>query len=284
MPSSKPIPGVNDIQSQFPEIAAEAYGWDATGFSARSNKKMPWLCNNGHEWEAVIANRTRERGGQCPYCSGKRPILGETDLQTKYPEVAAEADGWKATTVTCKSHKKLTWKCSLGHKWIARVADRTPPESTACPYCSGRLPIIGKTDLLTLRPDIAAQSDGWNPAEVTIACNDKKSWICSLDHRWQAPVYSRTQNKSGCPVCAGKVVLSGFNDLATTDPALAREARFDPTTVTAGSGKKLPWECNARHQWRAVVSSRSTGEEGDADAPHALARASSQASRDGCTS
>jgi hypothetical protein len=28
MPSSKPILGVNDLQSQFPEIAGEAYGWD----------------------------------------------------------------------------------------------------------------------------------------------------------------------------------------------------------------------------------------------------------------
>jgi hypothetical protein len=27
MPSSKPVLGVNDLQTKFPEIAAEAYGW-----------------------------------------------------------------------------------------------------------------------------------------------------------------------------------------------------------------------------------------------------------------
>ena len=48
MPSSKPILGVNDLQSQYPEIAAEAYGWDPEIVFAKSGQKKDWKCNKGH--------------------------------------------------------------------------------------------------------------------------------------------------------------------------------------------------------------------------------------------
>lgn len=34
-----------------------------------SGKKVWWKCPEGHEWEAVIANRTK-RGSGCPFCAG----------------------------------------------------------------------------------------------------------------------------------------------------------------------------------------------------------------------
>lgn len=34
-----------------------------------SGKKVWWKCSEGHEWEAVIANRTK-RGSGCPFCAG----------------------------------------------------------------------------------------------------------------------------------------------------------------------------------------------------------------------
>jgi hypothetical protein len=42
MPSSKPILGVNDLQSQFPEIAAEAYGWDPSTEVFQEQGKKNW--------------------------------------------------------------------------------------------------------------------------------------------------------------------------------------------------------------------------------------------------
>lgn len=35
-----------------------------------SNKRAWWRCKNGHEWEAIIANRSK--GKDCPYCRGNR--------------------------------------------------------------------------------------------------------------------------------------------------------------------------------------------------------------------
>ena len=35
---------------------------------ARSGKKVWWLCDNGHEWEASINNRTAKKATNCPAC------------------------------------------------------------------------------------------------------------------------------------------------------------------------------------------------------------------------
>jgi hypothetical protein len=64
-----------------------------------------------------------------------------------------------------------------------------------------------------------------------------------------------------CPICIGKVVLKGFNDLATTHPELARQAvGWDPTTYTSGSSSsnKL-WICEQGHNWKARIAQRSNG-------------------------
>ena len=46
--------------------------------STGSNKKVWWICRNGHEWESVI--QIRVAGNGCPYCSGRLAIRGENDL------------------------------------------------------------------------------------------------------------------------------------------------------------------------------------------------------------
>ncbi len=65
-----------------------------------------------------------------------------------------------------------------------------------------------------------------------------------------------------CPVCTGKKVLVGFNDLATTDPIIAEEwdeeknGDLTPERVTAGSPRKVWWICRNGHEWEATIASR----------------------------
>ena len=47
-----------------------------------------WKCERGHEWQAKIADRSR--GDGCPYCSGKRLMVGFNDLAHVYPYLAKE--------------------------------------------------------------------------------------------------------------------------------------------------------------------------------------------------
>ena len=77
--------------------------------------------------------------------------------------------------------------------------------------------------LADLFPEIASQAVGWNPSEVKAGSHRKVRWSCDLGHEWDAEVKSRVEGR-GCPVCAGKKVLTGFNDLATTHPELASQA------------------------------------------------------------
>jgi len=125
----------------------------------------------------------------------------------------------------------------------------------------------GENDLATLFPDIAAQWDterneSLRPDQVTSFSNRKVWWRCTLGHEWQAVVAARVVENSGCPYCAGRRVLAGFNDLATLHPKIAAQwddtlnGTLTPEMVTPGSHKRVWWRCSEGHVWRAAVYSR----------------------------
>ncbi len=63
------VPGVNDLATTSPHLAAE---WSSRNtllpsqVAAVSGAKAWWVCNQGHEWEARVANR-KQTG--CPKCA-----------------------------------------------------------------------------------------------------------------------------------------------------------------------------------------------------------------------
>jgi len=59
--------GFNDLLSGFPEIAAEADGWDPKTVISGSHVRKKWKCKEGHSWSATVVKRTTGRG--CPTCS-----------------------------------------------------------------------------------------------------------------------------------------------------------------------------------------------------------------------
>ena len=145
MPSSRPILGVNDLQSQFREIAAEAYGWDPTTVKYGSTQKREWRCNLGHNYFASVWHRSNGTG--CPICSNKQILIGFNDLHSKFPEIAKQAYGWDPTTVFAFSNKKRQWRCSQGHTWEANISKRT--SGRGCPICANRVLLVGFNDLKT---------------------------------------------------------------------------------------------------------------------------------------
>ena len=110
-----------------------------------------------------------------------------------------------------------------------------------------------------------AKNDGLTPDAVTCHSRQKVWWIDRLGHEWQQEIYSRTALCRGCPFCAGREVLAGFNDLASTHPALSaqwdQEKNFDltPQMVTAGNSHKVWWRCEKGHSWQATIASRTSG-------------------------
>jgi hypothetical protein len=248
----------NDLSTLQPEIASQAFGWDPSKIAQHSNQKLKWKCEFGHIWESTVTNRVR-RGDGCAVCSSHKTLVGFNDLATTDPLIASQADGWDPKTLTRSSNKVVTWKCKFGHIWETRPSTRV--SGIGCPVCSGHKVLIGFNDLQTLTPEIARQADGWDPQTVTKSSNKKLSWICELGHRWESSVGNRTKG-NGCGVCANQIVLKGFNDLATTNPELAKQAfGWDPSSVTSGSSKKNAnqWKCSLGHTWKATVALRSSG-------------------------
>ena len=197
-----------------PKIAKE-WNYDKNGnlrpeyFAANSNKKVWWLCSEGHEWQATIDGRNNGYG--CPYCSGRYAARGENDLQTFNPSLAKEwnyekNDELTPTDVTSNSGQKVWWKCDKGHEWQAKVYHRN--NGSGCPYCSGRNAIKGENDLQTVNPNLAKEwnyekNNGLTPVEVMPNSGKKAWWKCKEGHEWQATIGSRNKGSS-CPICRKK--------------------------------------------------------------------------------
>ena len=128
--------GINDLKTLFPEIAAEACGWNPSEFLSATKDKKMWICHNGHTWMATINHRTSSKT-KCPYCAGKLAISGVNDLATLFPELAKEANGWDPRFYLPQSNKKVKWRCEAGHIWTAQIYMRSS-HGTGCPTCSGR--------------------------------------------------------------------------------------------------------------------------------------------------
>lgn len=83
----KAWPGFNDLATLEPQLMKEWHPVFNLGIRPEtlrpgSGKKVWWKCSEGHEWEAVIANRTK-RGSGCPFCAGNM-AKGKAALWTAY--------------------------------------------------------------------------------------------------------------------------------------------------------------------------------------------------------
>jgi hypothetical protein len=171
--------------------------------------------------------------------------------------------------VSLGSGKRYRWKCGLGHEWEARIPDRLK-KSQGCPFCANKKVLEGFNDLATTYPELAAMWDyenneGVSPALITRGSNKKVNWVCPEGHQWSsAPKEFKLGRTVFCPYCSNAKVLTGFNDLATTQPEIASEwhptknAGLTPEEVTEGSNRKAWWQCEAGHEWETVISNRRT--------------------------
>ena len=264
----------NNLATMFPNLAREWHPERNLTFpppsevSPWSRKKVYWICDKGHEWEAVVKSRTNGNG--CPICAGRVVLPGFNDLATTHPSLVAEWNVARNARLTaCKvvagSDRRVWWQCKNGHEWRATISSRALG-GHGCPYCTEKRRIPGETDFATKYPQIAAEWDqernGDIPNQLAPQSNRKAWWVCPLGHSYSARVASRVSRGSGCPYCAGRRVLIGFNDLATKEPSIAAQwyqplnGDLTPEQVTSGSTKKVYWQCSEHHVWRAIISSR----------------------------
>lgn len=137
------------LASNYPEIAKE---WHPTKngqltpmmVAPIANKVVWWLGECGHEYQMEVGNRTNQNCG-CPYCSGKRILIGFNDFETwcKNNNEQHLLDEWDfskntllPSEVTKSSDKLIYWKCSrCSNVWRTKVDSRTRMNS-GCPKCA----------------------------------------------------------------------------------------------------------------------------------------------------
>ena len=136
------LKGFNDLATVAPQIAAE---WSERNYpltpdkeSVKSRKNVWWKCKAcGHEWQGVIDSRMK--GRTCPVCADREVMAGYNDLYTTDPALIREWDYEKnvdvaPTGISRNSMRFVWWKCSHGHSWRAKIADRAI-DKCGCAVC-----------------------------------------------------------------------------------------------------------------------------------------------------
>ena len=189
------------------EWSEKNVGVDPEEISFGSGYKAWWKCDKGHEWQAEV--KARVKGGGCPYCKGYKPIKGETDLGTLYPELVKEWSDrngdFKPEMVTKHSARRAWWKCSkCGYEWNAIIFTRSKQDS-GCPACTNHVRYVGFNDFGTKYPELAEEWSNKNlplmPMDVKPGSKKLIWWKCSEGHEWQGRIFKRVHGAADCPYC-----------------------------------------------------------------------------------
>lgn len=274
------MPGVNDLLTTHPQIGmlldAKLSGFDASQVTSGNNsKKGYWDCPNHRGFKAFTTTAQLVKRG-CPVCSGRQIIPGYNDMQTTQPELMKEwhptkNDGLDPSQMAAGTATKIWWRClsDPNHEWQAS-GDARATSGHGCIYCALQRVIPLRNSLLAQNPGLAkfwsTSKNDLPPSEVYYGSAAKRRWwhcLNGLDHDFQASIPQLIKSPR-CSVCENRSLLSGFNDLATRNPDLAREwhphKNGDLTAhdIFPTSDKKVWWQClvDPQHEWNAPVRPR----------------------------
>lgn len=234
------------------------------GLSPNSHRKVWWRCRQGHEWEAMIHNRSH--GSACPACSG-RIASSQNNLKTQEGNSVLLRE-WHPRNLEGpeaflpKSNAKVWWKCQFGHEWKAMISSRS--RGSGCPACKKKVP-TSDYNLGSAAPQLVSEwnsKNGKRPQDFLPKSNAKVWWKCRFGHEWKAIISNRTRG-SGCPRCNRKNPEGGVN-LALSFPILAGEWHLKnngrPEHFLASSEEVVQWVCESAHVYNEKIKNRTAGE------------------------
>lgn len=254
----------NDLATANPSLAAE---WHPTKngnltpdkVTKYSGKEVWWLGKCGHEWRAMISNRTHGTG--CPVC--------QKELKTSFPEQAVyyyiqkafqdainrdlsfgkELDIYIPSTYTAieydgryfhesvqKDIHKNMWCMERGIR-LFRIRE------CGCP-------------VIDVKDTIVRKDDGDLSLEETIV---------ELLKRLGIQNQAVNINADRSDIYNSYIMNAKDNSFAAAHPNLLTEwhptknGSLRPEMVAKSSNKKIWWQCKLGHEWLAKVSERSIG-------------------------
>lgn len=283
------VHGINDLSVTHPDLYVELHSTrniiDTNVLYSGSSKKVWWQCSKNalHYWETAVTTRTIGHG--CGMCTGRIVVHGANDLSVSHPDLYNElyvekntSEGIDHKTLFGNTPTKVWWKCRKDdrHFWKASVNSRSGIAQTGCPLCSNQKIVHGINDLSVSHPKLYSElhlelnaRDNIEIKNLAAGTGKKVWWQCDKDetHHWLGVLGGRTgSDKNGCPLCSGKLVIHGVNDLSVTFPEIYAELHSElnakhgikTDTLSKRSPKKVWWQCrqDERHAWEALVSNR----------------------------
>lgn len=199
--------------------------------------------------------------------NSKKVISGINDLATECPKAAAmwsDKNAFTPSEVSAKNSKKALFVCPDCKQEfeapVHNVVHSVNRGYTGCPSCANRKVIPGINDLKTQCPKVAnmwSSKNAYAPGKVSVNSNKKMLFVCpDCGQEFTAPIYSVVKSVSygntGCPVCAGRKVVPGVNDLASQYPEAAAmwsdKNDYTPSEISARSSRRAIFVCPDCHK------------------------------------
>ena len=206
----------------------------------------------------------------------------EDSLLFLYPDLSKEWHPSKNGKLTPDlfipgSSEIVWWLCpQCGNEWQASIVNRA--KGHGCDICATeRRKTTKKDTILSKRGSLDKEwclldwdydANEHGPEYYTNRSGEVVNWRChKCGYKWRTPICDRTRDyKNGCPLCSGKVIVNGVNDLPTIMPELMQEWDYenntgvDPTTVGRGSHLTVSWKCHkCGYIWPAQIYNRANG-------------------------
>ena len=133
-----------------------------------------------------------------------------------------------------------------------------------------KLTIKRDNTIANRRPDLLEEWDweknaelGLDPSVLLASSDEQTWWKCqNAPHSYHVRTSNKTYNNQGCPVCAGKQLLLGVNDLLSQRHDIAAEWDDElndgtPSEYTTSSGQLAHWICPTHGtKWSACINAR----------------------------
>lgn len=287
--------GINDVKTLYPEIA-ECWDYELNADKPEDtwykaiNGRSYLICPRCGRHFAKDHDMFSKTGAYCGICTSVINRMGKTgSLFDLYPDVAEMWDNGdndlSSDQILPGSNREGYFYCDGSdklkpHKFmksVSAVVAASKKGNKGCPVCTGFSVIKGINDFETMCPNVSKEWDyernELKPSEVYYNSGKVYAFKCDKGHRFSKDLLhmgrSESLGYSGCPVCAGKQIIVGENDLATLRPDVAKywvydKNDFKPTDVTVYSNK-VAWfrcvseGCNKEFQMRIDTRSATIG-------------------------